>query len=119
MARPTLDPAKAKTERLNLRLTPVELARLNAQASRAGMPVTAFARAAALRREIRAPRSDAPDFHTRHELRAIGNNLNQIARRLNSGGDVDHPHLDALLVKLDTIFDQWLDDGAARQQARP
>lgn len=119
MARPTLDPLHAKSERVNLRLTPIELARLNERASRAGVPVAVFARAAALGREVRAQETTAPDFMTRNELRAIGNNLNQLARAANQGQDVPQAELMRVLYKLDALFDQWFAHGAERQQARP
>ncbi|GAA4491185.1 hypothetical protein GCM10023158_04400 [Gluconacetobacter tumulicola] len=71
----------------HLRLNPSEMTRIKQAAG--SRKVASFLRQAAL--DVRA---GGPHLHDdlvgiRAELRAIGNNLNQIAKRVNQGGDAD------------------------------
>lgn len=108
MARPKIDPAKKRTESVRVSLSPVELAKLNAKADEAKTNVTAFVRASALGKSVTVQQSTAPDFVTRNELRAIGVNLNQIAKAMNAQKTVAPAELLAVCAKLDHLFDMWL-----------
>jgi len=119
MARPKIDPAKKRTESVRVSLSPVELAQLNAKAERGETNVTAFVRAAALGKSVTVQKSTAPDFLTRNELRAIGNNLNQIAKAMNAQKTVAPSELLAVCAKLDGLFDQWLNHDPQSRQIRP
>ena len=119
MARPTLDPAKRRTESVRVSLSPMELAQLHAKADAGETNVTAFVRAAALGHSVTVKKSTAPDFATRDELRRIGVNLNQIAKALNARKSVPPAALVAVCEKLDALFDQWLNHDPQSRQTRP
>lgn len=112
MARPQKAPHEKATEQVNIRLSPVDLARLRVKAARAGMTVSDFVRAAALNKSVTVTETSAPDFLTRNELRRIGSNLNQVAHVMNAGGISSPDRIEALVAKLDTLFDRWLDHGS-------
>ena len=116
MARPRKNPAERRTEQVNIPLSPLELAQLQEQAAAAKMTVTAFARMAALGAPIKVMKTTAPDFVVRDEMRRIGVNLNQIAKALNSRQDGLPASLVSACQRLDTLFDQWLDDGSQDRQ---
>jgi uncharacterized protein (DUF1778 family) len=118
MARPKIDPTARRTEQINLRLSPVEAARLQEQAELARTSVTAFVRAAAMGQSVTV-REAATDFETRQELRRIGVNLNQIAKALNARQQGLPASLIACCEKLDTLFDRMLEDGPQGRQLRP
>ena len=119
MARPKADPSIARTEHVSVRLSPLELAQLKDKAARSQRPMTDFVRAAALGKRVTVTESTAPDFATRHELRRIGVNLNQIAHALNAGRGHIPAELNALCEKLDRLFDRWLDHDSTHRQSRP
>jgi len=108
MARPKIDPMERRTEQVNLRLSPVELARLNAKAEAAQTNVTAFVRAAAMGKSVTVRNQSSTDFETRQELRRIGVNLNQIAKALNARQQGLPASLVATCEKLDALFDRML-----------
>lgn len=108
MARPQKAPQDRRSEQINIGLSPYELARVKCKADEANTTVTAFVRASALNKRLTVQQSDAPDFMTRHELRRIGVNLNQIAHALNAGLPHDQSALSAAITKLDDLFDKWL-----------
>ena len=108
MARPKKDPTERRTEQVNLRLSPIEAARLQDKADRAQTNLTAFVRAAALGKSVTV-RQAASDFETRQELRRIGVNLNQIAKALNARQQALPASLVACCEKLDALFDRMLE----------
>lgn len=116
MARPKKDPSTKRTEQVSVALSPIELAAIYAKATKAQTNPTAFVRDAALGKAVSIVESTAPDFITRNELRAIGVNLNQIAKALNSGQQALPASLVQCCEKLDTLFDQWLSHDT---QSRP
>ncbi|MEE4212579.1 MAG: plasmid mobilization relaxosome protein MobC [Parvularcula sp.] len=116
MARPKKAPEDRRTEQISLRVSPVEAAALQERADRAGMNVTAFARAAALNKKLTAAPSSSVDFETRQELRRIGVNLNQIAKALNARREGIPASLEQACRDLDAIFDQWLPHDRSRNQ---
>jgi len=119
MARPKIDPSKRRTESVRVSLSPVEITAITAKAEKAHTNVTAFVRAAALGKSVTVTQSNAPDFDTRHELRRIGNTLNQIAKHMNAGRDGMPASLELACTQLNQLFDQWLADGSPRQPSRP
>ena len=84
MARPRKPASERRTRSLTIWLTPGEMEQLRERAAEAGVPLTAWARAGALRRRRlgRAPRRLGAD--ARREFLRQGNNLNQVARALNT-----------------------------------
>lgn len=86
-----------------VRLTDEEFARLASRAEKAGMATAAFLRAAALgdagpRAQRRAPADKDALLRILGHLGRIGNNVNQIARRLNTGEAVHLPSLEEALA---------------------
>jgi hypothetical protein len=86
-----------------VRLTEDEYARLATRAEKAGMATAAFLRAAALgdagpRAQRRAPADKDALLRILGHLGRIGNNVNQIARRLNTGEAVQLPRLEEALA---------------------
>ncbi len=92
---------------VTVRLTSEERARLETLSSRAGLAAGAFMRAAAFGETgPRAQRRPTADHTVLRqllgELGRVGNNLNQIARSVNSGQDIDLPELqEAVTAYLD------------------
>jgi hypothetical protein len=89
---------RQRTAALLIALTPAERADFEARAANAGLSLSAFARAAALGdkgpRARRRPTVEAATLAQTHaELRRVGNNLNQIAKALNSGHRVLVPEV--------------------------
>ncbi len=88
---------------VTVRLTPEERAQLDALSSRSGLAAGAFMRAAALGgagpRAQRRPSADhAVLRQLLGELGRVGNNINQIARALNTGQAADLPQLKEALT---------------------
>ena len=92
-----------RTERLLLRVSPDEKALIARNADELGLSLSAFLRAAGMGQRVSARRPAANDEAIR-QLAMIGNNINQIARRANSGNTVDGSALnEALTALLDAV----------------
>lgn len=90
MGRPQLSADRRRTKRLGVRVSASEWRMIKARASRAGVRPTSFVREAALSAPRRSTSAaDVATVEERRELRRIGVNLNQVARRLNAGADAD------------------------------
>jgi len=118
MARPQKAPHEKATEQVNIRLSPADLARVQARAARAGMTVSDFVRNAALNKPVTVTETSAPDAMIRHELRRIGSNLNQVAHVMNAGGVSSPDRIEALIAKLDALFDRWMTHGSEGREIR-
>lgn len=81
-----------RTQGLRVKLTPTERAELENDAAGQGAPtLSAYARELLFRRSaavVAATRRNPEAKALAAELRAIGNNLNQVARHLNSTGEL-------------------------------
>jgi Bacterial mobilisation protein (MobC) len=91
---------RQRSETVTVRLTKDERATLDALASRSGLTAGAFMRAAAFgdagpRAQRRPPVDHVALRQLLGESGRVGNNLNQIARILNTGGSADIPELTA------------------------
>jgi hypothetical protein len=76
---------------LGVQITPSERAALEAAAAQQGATISAYARELLFRRSaavVAATRRNPEAKALMSELNAIGNNLNQIARHLNTTGDL-------------------------------
>lgn len=107
-----------RDQQLNFSLTRDELTTLRVRAEAAGMHLVDYGRDLLLRR--RAPSGRQPDPETveaegtlaraarllTHELRRLGNNLNQIARRLNAGDASIPPSLEPLLREIRALLNR-------------
>lgn len=105
-------PSQNLTERITLRLTPEEYARLQGAADRAAVDLSTLARAQLLhaplpRRKYRRSVDHDKLADVLLALGRIGGNLNQIAKVANSTGDTGH-FRDAKLLKnlLEEIRDE-------------
>ena len=92
---------RQRTRIITFRVTDDEYARYQERASRAGLAVGAFARAAGLEdagpRARRRPVEHQKLAQLMAAVNRVGNNLNQIARNTNLGLDIEVPELrDAL-----------------------
>ena len=95
---------RTRYKKLELRLTVEELAAVKKQVEKSGLTQTDFALAAMLNKPINVI-PDMPELI--RQLKAIGNNLNQIARTANSG-QVAAPPVVAELDKGVQELWQWL-----------
>lgn len=111
MARPRK--TEPRDRQLNLHLTQEEITAVRARASSAGMRLADYGRARVLAEEGR----DAPASEGRGrvgmlfvlELKRIGNNLNQVARRLNGAPlPMLPPSLEPLLRDIRALIDREL-----------
>jgi len=73
-----------KSKNIVFRVTENEYFQISEKAQRAGKKISGFIRCACLGKRINAPVSSV-NIDTYTELGRIGNNLNQIAHKLNSG----------------------------------
>ena len=119
MARPKKAPTDKRSEQVSLRLSPVELARLQDKADQSRQSVTAFVRAAAMGKPVTVRQAQETDFELRQELRRIGVNLNQIAKALNARQTALPASLVSTCEKLDALFDRMLADGSQGHERRP
>lgn len=104
MARPTLQPHERRTERFNLRFTAAELAHIQQQAHAAGIDATEFLRRRALGYVV-PPAPRRADASLVSELNRVGQNLNQIARNLNSGRTL-RLEVDVVIAELRGILEK-------------
>lgn len=86
-----------RTARLLLRVSPQEKAQIVRNAADLGLGLSAYLRAVGLGRRVN-PRRPAINDEAIRQLASIGNNLNQIARRTNSGIKLDARHLQSVLA---------------------
>jgi hypothetical protein len=95
MARPRK--AEGDTRRnFTLRLSPAERAAVEEKARRLKLTASDYARACLVRGTVRVIHEEGHDPETVRALLALGNNLNQIARRINASGEAS-PLLDEVL----------------------
>ena len=97
-----------------LRLTEAEAADLQDRARRAGLSTSAYLRACALGDSgPRAQRAPPVNRELLSEalvsLNRVGNNINQIAKHLNSGGHPDHAAMTDARAELIAILELILD----------
>lgn len=100
---------RQRTRLITFRVTDDEYARYQERASRAGLAVGAFARAAGLegagpRARRRRPVEHAALAQLMAAMNRVGNNLNQIARQTNLGLDIDVPRLRNALIEYHAVI---------------
>ena len=110
MARPKLRPEERRDEQLpNIRVTVAERERVEMKATAAEMTVSQYTRRAVLKTRI-APRRSSADQALLVELNSIGVNLNQIAKRVNSGRQLS-PEFPVVLAELKALI-RKINDGS-------
>lgn len=94
-------------KQINFRVTPAEYERLDKMAKRFGQSVPSFAKERTLKAKVKSPKIDRQGaLKFASELRKIGNNVNQIARALNSGENANMDEIRAIKKELGQIWQQ-------------
>ena len=105
IARPRLSPTEKRTEILQIRVSPIERAKIEAKADQTGLTMSEYLRGVALKPKLKVMQTRDVPLATHQELQRIGVNMNQIAKAMNAG----QQNLPASLViateKLHAIFD--------------
>jgi len=101
---------RRRTKQCLVRFTEQEFAEIAGKADKAGIATAAFLRAAALgspgpRAQRRPPADHVALRQILGQCGRIGNNVNQIAKHLNAGGQADIPELRAALAVYPDIGD--------------
>lgn len=89
MARPKKHRHEKRDQRFNLRYTPAEIEHIRLAARKAGLHPHEYARRRTLGAAFSAPQARRADPALINELNRIGVNLNQIARAMNMGREVE------------------------------
>lgn len=84
MARPTLDPLESKLERIAFRVTPDQYADIIGKADKCGMSLSGYARGIVLNGKVNIRTGRTNDGAVLSALGHIGNNINQMAKALNT-----------------------------------
>ncbi len=113
MARPRKPTQSKRCAWIGYRVTADDKARIVAQAERAGLRLGEYARRSALTTEIKIQPTPRADFETADQLRRLGVNLNQIARAVNTGGQLP-AYLERLCERIETTLDKIFDEDLAR-----
>lgn len=96
---------RKRTEAILLRLTEKEKLHLQRQATNAGLKMEPFIRKLIMGIEIR-PRPPDNIAQLIREINAVGNNINQIARKVNIDGSVSRAQLEEILHLLGEIYSE-------------
>lgn len=105
---------REKTKIIGVRVNPVEFADLEARATTAGVSVPGFVRSQVLNEVLTKPRNAAPTLDKKllsmilGQLGKLGNNLNQIAKRLNEGGSVGADRVAGAMDDFEILRDELL-----------
>ncbi|MDH3662873.1 MAG: MobC family plasmid mobilization relaxosome protein [Alphaproteobacteria bacterium] len=112
IGRPRRGEQERRSDHLNVRLTIVERAALDAEARRLGLPVSSYARRLiGKRRSVETGRVPMVSHAAITALNRVGNNLNQLARHANAKGDLTPiaRNLAQALSRLETAIDTLLE----------
>ena len=104
---------RVRSTHITIRLSPDERDSIDAKAVRAGLTTGSYSREILLDapppRQVRRPPVERQELaRLLGQLGYIGNNLNQIARALNSGGDLDEPLFVRAIADLHQLRDAAL-----------
>lgn len=99
---------RKESQQINFRVSDSEYERLAQMAANARMSVPTFCKKKAQGARMRAPKIDREGaFEMSRQLRAIGNNLNQLSRRANEGQAVSQEELQAIQKEVGQIWQQF------------
>ncbi|MEA3043150.1 MAG: hypothetical protein QOH47_988 [Sphingomonadales bacterium] len=104
MARPRKDDDARRSECFAIRLTPAERLALIAEAGRLSMSPTELARQRLLKARVVVREHRQLDPRQVFELGKIGVNLNQIARALNSGQNINPAAIEGAIAELKPLI---------------
>lgn len=108
MARPKKSDDERRIFPVAFRCTASEMEHLAEGAERTRQSLPVYARHASLASRIRVVQEQQLDFEARQDLRAIGNNLNQIARSLNSNRAYVPALLNESIERLNAFLDEQM-----------
>lgn len=93
---------------IKFRVSDNEFERLEQMATEFQMSVPKFCKMKAQGARMRPPKIDREGaFEVARQLRAIGNNVNQLSKRANEGGAVPREELQAIERELKAIWQQF------------
>ncbi|MEA3000852.1 MAG: hypothetical protein QOK17_2685 [Sphingomonadales bacterium] len=119
MARPRGSEDERRSECFAIRLTPGERIALQAEAERLSISPTSLARQRLLSGRVVVHEHRRLDARQAFELGRIGVNLNQIARALNSGQNLNPATIDAALAELRQVIASILRPELAEAKEAP
>ena len=109
-------PRQAETRNnYTVRLTSAERAEVEKRAALLGLKPPAYIRKCIVQGTVRVVQEEGHDPEKVRALVSLGNNLNQIARRMNASGAEAPPYLGALLQTIQAILTE---SGGQRGPAR-
>lgn len=85
MARPKVPSAEKKSIKFTLQLSAAQMQQLNELAQQSGKPAATLAREKIFTSRFPQPRPARIDLEAYTELKAIGRNINQWTKKINSG----------------------------------
>ena len=94
---------RKRSESIIVRLTEEEMEELNEKVKLTGLPRERYIREVLLKETPKAAPSDV-SIKVLHQLSAIGNNINQLAKHANETGEIRHSTLKKELQELHTIY---------------
>ncbi len=105
MSRPLKTDASRLSNRLIVRLTDEDKARICANAQKAGLGISEYVRRVAIDGNVVVKQQSAYGMALASQLRHIGINLNQLTRDFHIHGEYP-PELGGVCAKLEIIFDR-------------
>lgn len=98
---------RKEPKQISFRVSEEEYQRLASMAEEFGLSVTAFCKAKAQGAKMKAPKINKQRaLEIASELRRIGGNVNQIAKRINSGENTSEAQLKGIQKELERIWQQ-------------
>lgn len=96
-----------ESRQIKFRVNDLEFEKLEQMAKAFQMSVPAFCKAKAQGVKMRPPKIDREGaFEIANQLRAIGNNVNQLARRANEGKAIPNGELQGIQKELQGVWQQ-------------
>lgn len=102
--------AEKRSEVLHIRVSPIERAQIEAKADEVGLVMSEYLRGVALKPKLRVTQRKSLDIASMQLLNAVGVNINQIAKALNSRQAYVPAELVECCRKLDAIYSIILAD---------
>lgn len=100
--------SRKESHQVNFRVSDDEFERLEQMAKAFQMSVPAFCKNQAQGARMRPPKVDREGaFELARELRSIGNNVNQLAKRANEGGNVPAEDVQSIQKEVSHIWQQF------------
>lgn len=99
---------RKENRQIKFRVSDLEFQNLEQMATSFGMSVPTFCKKKAQGAKMRPPKIDREGaFEIAQQLRAIGNNVNQLAKRANEGKAIPNEELQGIQKELQEIWQQF------------